>query len=275
MAEIGRCVAPDCKRQGRRAPGAADVVGLAERTGVFVAPSFYCERHARRDWPTRLAVPRAFLGHDWESLTPATFEARNYIVTPETLPVLRVRLTGRRPTLAPPRGLAHTLYPPRLSEPSGSDARGNKLAATATRRGARAYDPETEAGKAERWRYAFAGGAHVFDSGHHGAYFGMVAHRGTLTGAEFVSLEELRAELEPVLGCTLDEAHEAYARRGGPIPATMRELRARLDALLVDEIENVAELARVLLVSERTLQAAADRERRRRAEIQRAEVNAA
>lgn len=92
------------------------------------------------------------------------------------------------------------------------------------------------------------------------AQAGMTAHRGILHPDEYYDVEELRRQVEAELGCPVAEAAELYGRGRGPLPAALRPRRAELDRRLANA-ENLAVLARVLGVPERTLQRAAQRGR--------------
>lgn len=60
---------------------------------------------------------------------------------------------------------------------------------------------------------------------------GMTAHRGVLSGDEYVDDAAVRAEVERVLGFTYDDVHAVY--RQGRLSAEQGELRARIDARLL------------------------------------------
>lgn len=106
--------------------------------------------------------------------------------------------------------------------------------------------------------------AHVVDARH--GTGGLRAHRGVLYPGEFVDRRRLVAALEDALGVPLDVVRDVYGPRGGgPLPASLRELRAALDARLAaaaDAGGSLALLAQLIGVGPRTLQRAAQRGRR-------------
>lgn len=76
---------------------------------------------------------------------------------------------------------------------------------------------------------------------------GMTSHRGTLHSDEYVDHEALRPLVEDGLGFTYDDVHAVYRR--GRLSASTLELRARIDARLLELANagaNVAQLGRVL-----------------------------
>lgn len=76
---------------------------------------------------------------------------------------------------------------------------------------------------------------------------GMTAHRGILHPDEHVDDDALRAIVEAKLGFTYDDVHAVYRR--GRLSASTQELRARIDARLLELANagaNVAQLGRVL-----------------------------
>jgi hypothetical protein len=76
---------------------------------------------------------------------------------------------------------------------------------------------------------------------------GTTSHRGVLHPDEFVDTEALRAVVEAELGFTYADVHAVYRR--GRLSASTLELRARIDARLLEVANagaNVAQLGRVL-----------------------------
>lgn len=62
---------------------------------------------------------------------------------------------------------------------------------------------------------------------------GMTAHRGVLVGDEYVDREQLITKTESELGFTIDEVRSVYTRLGGPVPASLRQLRDSIDARML------------------------------------------
>lgn len=108
------------------------------------------------------------------------------------------------------------------------------------------------------------GGWTLIDPMHAGRESGMVAHRGTLHPVEHVNHERLVGLVENELGFSLDAMHSVYSRKGGPLAGTLRALRARIDARLLELSQagaNMDELSRVTGVAPRTLDNALARAR--------------
>jgi hypothetical protein len=87
------------------------------------------------------------------------------------------------------------------------------------------------------------GGWHVVSSKGGNREGGITAHRGVLHPDEYVDSEALQGQVERELGFTYEQVRSVY--RQGPLSATQRGLRARIDARLM-AVGNLTALGRIV-----------------------------